>query len=1161
MTELLGQKKVEAGAAVDRALQETAHVTGKGPEERDRIVGRLLVCASVIRSGVVDGNGPELNKLFNAIVEVRREKSWIRQAATEVALSAAEVAPTGVLLETILPLLVSLLIDDSRGVHDGKDHEVAISALDGLGDLSPDQLQVALGLHQVMKRRSLLPYDGHTAFPSYLNRPKSVICKGVGRSLTECVRISSSTFPRIHSMWPRIWDDLGLGILHRSKPLQPKALQSVLELWKCCVDDALTQGSHNQKGYALLLVRDAVQRLPPQKELVDGILSPSIIRVVLNHSSNPKSVLNSLARSFLNDLPQLLRRSGGVKSDHGEEMCMYALGALIKSGGIRFDSRSGTRVIASLLQMLSQEMLLAHSRYLSSVIEDQVNANSIVKEKSEEVDAKSVEVEAAEALYVLSSTACAVVAEGEDVLDEDMKNQRYWMWFGVLSPVFVRWGFMAGGSNALAEVCKQKLFAIVTNAKQLPEGWGDATSLGALYKALSHWVYLESPKGGGLKLRLEMGEETRDFLENVLQFVSPWVGEGEAILGGRDKSSDKNMSMSFAALLMHLALHILAGAHHLAQLSLDLFETYKMLMSQKLCAEEESEDQGGGSVDDDDDTDPIQVLIDIFLAILGSFVDEEKGGGSGGPSSRGLKDAVKATWGRVVSNVQISEAAMRCLMSAVCSVNEANALGLGPTKKGLSSSVGSEEGSDVSNEDNEMEDGDESEETDSDGGGNNKEGQSSNEEEEEDDVLINGEGLRAMLQGEAEENEAEALSVFLEARRKARGGKGGVLDAANAQVHIQLHALDLLEFVFSRQRDNHLLYSLICPIAVAATRLENLSNRSSDAQALRLRMLSLLQKKLLPMCKLALCKSGAIPDMGATTEWFFLECGHKGLGGTGLAVAREAALCCLKMAQHGEEEDWEKGKNAAISALVGYMNRSRGAYAGIDGRVFTDIVTHLQDFDVTDCLVSLVGGIVPVLIDGLRSGKTLYLRAEAARLLRLLLLEEKKVKMNGGGNKSSKEEAECWKVVTADSLSAVSCALKSVMKIHGGQGDKAAAAAVGGGKAKHTRPMLQCAAVLLQNLIETRASAIAPSELNNLLSVVQELAAVAQDALEGAHAASLSLIGQEVISQAAVLEELAEWMPAIVSAEPERIIKKKRKHTDKATAVQKGKNKKKKSKC
>ncbi len=1165
MTELLGQKKVEASVAVDRALQETAYGSGKGPEERDRILGRLLVCASVIRSGVVDGHGTELKKLFDAIIEVRHKKSWMRQAATEVALSAAEVAPTELLLETIIPLLSSLLVDDSKGTttHDKKDHRTAVSALDGLGDFSPDQLQLALGLHQLMKRRNLLPYDGDTAaFPPCLNHPKSVICKGVGRSLEECIRKSSSTFPRMHLMWPRIWDDLGLGMPRRSKILQPKALQSVLELWKCCVDEVLTEGSHNQKGYALLLARDAVQMLPPQKELVEGILSPSIVRVLINHSSNPQSVLNSLAKSFLIDLPQLLCGSGGgVKSDSDEEICLYVVGALINSGGIRFDSRSGTRVIANLLQVLSQERLEAHARFLSSVIEDQVNANNkkMIEEDGDldsDMITKSVDAEAAEALYVLSRTACAVVAKGEKVLDDNIKNQRHWMWFGVLSSVFVRWGLMTGGSNALAEMCKQKLFAIVANAKQLPEGWGEMTSLGALYKAISHWVYLESPKGGGVKLRLEMGEEMRDFIEKALHFVSPYVREGGTILDGADKSQDDKLRMSFAVMLLQLSLHILAGAHHLAQQALDLFETYEMLLSQKLCVEAEYEERG--SADGGDGTDPVQVLIDILLANLGSFVDEEKGGG-GTTSSRGLKDAIKGTWGRVLSTVPISEAAIRCLMSAVCAVDEASVLGLESTKK--ASSFGSDTNSEISYDSNEeMEGGDdECEEIESDeGGGKNIEGQSS-EDEEEDDVLLDAEGLQAILQKD-NKGEADALSVLIEARRKARGGKLGAADAANAQVHLQLHALDLLEVALSRQRDTNFLYSLIQPIAAAARRLENQSNRSSDARALRERLLSLLRKKLIK-CKPAMCRS-EIPDMGATTEWFFMECGRKGLGGTGLEAAREAALCCLKMTQHGEE-DWERGKKAVIAALQGYMNRCRGAYAGIDGRVFTNIVMHLQDFNVK-CCISLVNDIVPTLMDGLRTGKTLYLRADAARLLRLLVFEEKKVK-NSDGKSAAVGGEECWKVVTADSLSAVCCALKSVVKIHGGQGEEAV-----GGKAKHIRPMLQCAAVMLRNLIETKAAAISPCDLDHLLSIVIESAVIAQEAIEGAHAASLSSIGQEVIAQTAVFEkELAEWrqQAAAISAEPEQSINKKRKapkrgmdsgQTDKTT-VQKGKNKK--TKC
>eukprot|EP00903_Cladosiphon_okamuranus_P021832 g20075.t1 len=334
-----------------KATQTTAAM--KGADERELALGRLLGVSALAMSGRLRSEPESAEGALKAVSELYTRRKWIGQAAGEAALLVASKAfeGQGEFARAVLPLLVPLL----KG-KDGSTLQVA--------DLTPDQLMLSLGLRSIMRERGLDPQEDAAlkqALPPFL-RHASVVRVGKTQELLSPLKQSASAFPKVHSVWGRLWDDLGMSMSppgQRRASLSPKRLKKLGEVWSAVVDGSLTTTSINNKGTAILLLKQVLQRVPAAG--VWHVLSPGIVRLMLNHTKGEENYLFSLVRMTLKQLPKI------VKDD--QEVQAQVAACLLRRGTIRFDNRAGTNVVSSLVRAMGQEALDAHVEFLKGVVQ------------------------------------------------------------------------------------------------------------------------------------------------------------------------------------------------------------------------------------------------------------------------------------------------------------------------------------------------------------------------------------------------------------------------------------------------------------------------------------------------------------------------------------------------------------------------------------------------------------------------------------------------------------------------------------------------------------------------------------------------------------------------------------------------------------------------
>lgn len=67
---------------------------------------------------------------------------------------------------------------------------------------------------------------------------------------------SASVFPKVHSVWGYLWDEIGLAPVGQPRAiLSSKRLKRLADVWSTVVDGTLVSTSINNKGYAVLLLK------------------------------------------------------------------------------------------------------------------------------------------------------------------------------------------------------------------------------------------------------------------------------------------------------------------------------------------------------------------------------------------------------------------------------------------------------------------------------------------------------------------------------------------------------------------------------------------------------------------------------------------------------------------------------------------------------------------------------------------------------------------------------------------------------------------------------------------------------------------------------------------------------------------------------------------
>ncbi|CAM9621337.1 unnamed protein product [Scytosiphon promiscuus] len=899
-------------AVLEQILKATqTTVAMKGADERELALGRLLGVSALAMSGRL-GSAPESAEVaLKAVAELYTRRKWIGQAAGEAALLVTSKAfeGEGEFLGMALPLLAPLL----KG-KDGSTLQIV--------DLSPDQLLLCLGLRSIMRQRGLDPQEDDSlkqALPPFL-RHASVVRAGKIQDLIAPLKQSASAFPKVHSVWSRLWDDLGLSPAREQTraSLSAKRLKKLGEVWSAVVDGALTSTSLNNKGTAVLVLKQVLQRVPAAG--VWHVLSPGIVRLMLNHTKGEENYLYSLVCMTLKQLPKI------VKDD--QEVQAQVAACLLRRGTIRFDSRVGINVIASLVRGMGQEALDAHVEFLKGVVQGKSgwtdaegsmsngaaatsggDGQTPASNEHETTDGSGLaeRLQAVEALCSLArsfggggggggrkgdartAAISTAMGGGPEAQGKRMtKTAKFLLEAGFFTP--------EEGATALPpklqELCRSKFFSLIADIANKPLFWGTSSStanttsdkkkspskktktpppssdgaeatwgaLEALWSLHETWQALEAGGSGSAGRKLVKGVSVGPDEREACALAVAVVGRIRAANGER---ADK-LGSAFAGILLMVSLHLLEGSEEdgrgeeRCEHITDLVETYGRMSGNGKGSGEDDEDDEDDDEEDRNDPDPLSMLADVLVAVVAE---------PSAHSVRGLRDTARRVWGMVCGVCPLTKSALDTLLAAVCGEDDGGS-------------------SDSDGEQSENEDEDEVSQHHAQTARRSaaasddrfpekmflalKETRRFGVEGRGDSVMVDPSDLQALLTGndnssDDDEDGGEGLQHHAGADKalgallglKKSGRKKGALEAQRQGFQIRLRALDLLEVVCSRRPDSQYLLAALLAVLKAIKKLESsgVGNRAGgEASALSIRLQTLYKNRL---CK---CKPRVIAE-------------------------------------------------------------------------------------------------------------------------------------------------------------------------------------------------------------------------------------------------------------------------------------------------------------
>ncbi|CAM9128612.1 unnamed protein product [Choristocarpus tenellus] len=1007
---VLPEEQLSTPAVLGQILSATQTAGSmKGIDERELLLGRLVGISALARSGrlvrsfEIRSGDEEIyvgEEVMKVVVGLYQKRKWLRQAAVEAALLVVGMMPKEVFVSEALPLLIPLLGDKEGG-----------GTLE-VSDLHPEQLMLGLGLHALLKdtAKDAKGRPPRQSLPALICH-SHVIRAGHVKELIPVLKLSAASFPKVHAVWKLLWEDVGLtprvgGVKWPGRgSMGPKRLSRLGEVWNIVVDSTLTSGSLNLKGTAILLLKQVIACVPASG--VWQVLSTGIVRLLLNHAQSEKNYLHELVILTLNQLPAII--------DDDEEVQLEVVACLLRRGTLRFDARTGVKVIERIVAHMGEDAVDRHMSFLKGVVEgthsgvqgdslvengtgkkgveasdgnsndDNAEPVTAVSENSPETDVTDEEsaqgsvAERQQAVEALHSLARGGVSKGKRLTNT--------------ASFFLEMAFFDQGSSApplpskVREACATKFFSLAGDIAVKPFFWelpasspgeGQQGALEALWGLHQTWVRLEA---GGKHLAKDMrvkGEE-REAWEAMLRVVER-IKEGKK---GNQKGGLDKISSAFAGMLLLVGLYLLDGskgegggrqggerATHIT----DLIETYSRMAGISDGDDDEDEEEDG-----DGEPDPLAMLADILIAVVSEPSTH---------SVKSLRDVSRRVWGMVCGTQPLTKSALETLLVAVC---------------------GEEEVEEEEDEGDDMEDSEEEEgESPGEGKGDKDSGKVAvevmaeesdksddedeykNEDEDGDDIVVDPSELEALLAGEEEEEGGlahhagadKALGALLGLKRAGR--KKGVLLAERQRNQIRLRALDLLEVLCSRKSDCAILLMALVPLFHAIKPLQSSGNSSGrsqkggEAAALRERLLSLYKSRLC-RCKPRTLDPALKEGTVNTFRVLMKQCrggGSKNPVMSGLAF--EGALCCLRVLKGASSED----KDGEISLLVEAMDEvvsSMEAFfttkrsSGLMGKQVEEVMRRFPEVSPR---------LMPVLVKAAAgSAPSEFLQCEAFRLL------------------------------------------------------------------------------------------------------------------------------------------------------------------------------------
>ncbi|CAM9220010.1 unnamed protein product, partial [Sphacelaria rigidula] len=848
---VLPNNEPTTAAILEQILSVTTTTSSmKSAEERELMLGRLIGVSALALSGRLGKDKDSAAGALKAVSELYPRRKWLGQAAGEACLLVTSKAfeGEGEFAGVALPLLAPLF-KRKDGV-----------ALEQMPDLTSNQLMLALGLRSVMRARGLEPQKDETlkeTLPPCLRSHRAPKAQDMMAALKQ----SASVFPKVHSVWGHLWDDIGLAPVGQPRAiLSSKRLKRLADVWSTVVDGTLTSTSLNNRGFAILLLKQVLQRVPAAG--VWHVLSPSIVRIMLNHTHGEDSHLFSLVKMTLQQLPELVRDD--------EEVQGQLAACLLLRGTMRFDSLAGVHVVASLVRSMGQasarcafsEALDKHVDFLKGAVQGKTGwaepqggpaagteaetspngAKATITESGE--DHTGQRLQAVETLHSLGRSGDGANGQGQRL----SKTAEFFLEMGFFAPLDEATPVPA----KVRELCRSKFFSLVADIAAKPWlSWSSKDNKGKSDGESSKWEALEALWGlheawqrleaDGRKLAkcLTVGPDEREACAVALAMVGK-VREGQ--------KGDK-LAYAFAGILMMVALHLLDGSREegrgeeRCQHILDIVETYARISGTGKGGDGDGGDDDDDSDDDDgDDPDPLAMLADVLVGVVAE------------PSShsvRGLRDSSRRVWSIVCRTLPLTRSALDTLLAAVCGEDtDASPAAEADSSEAESSSEEEDEEDDMDKEDGEDasgKTGDADPSSDED-----HEEDKMDEDEDDEQVTVDPSDLEALLSGRDKDGDSDDDGEDLQHHEgadqalagliglKKSGRKKGMQEAQRQAHQIRLRALDFLEVLCARSLHSPHLIGALLPILNAIKKLtgsSGLGNRNGgEASALLQRL-------------------------------------------------------------------------------------------------------------------------------------------------------------------------------------------------------------------------------------------------------------------------------------------------------------------------------------
>ena len=337
------------------AIEKETVVTGsvKGQRERDFYFGRLFGYMSLIKAGCVAKDAGLAERFTKEALGLAEKKAWLAELCHEVVADVLRAISKDDAVNVVLPC-VAERFQARSGSHDNPEA------------LLPEQIGLLFVAFEKVGMEGTETLPVLSVVKDCLRKPKRA--EQAWAKLANPLRAAAATCPRLHSVWPVVVSSL----LRTSTP------GALATFWKSCIEKGLLNSTHERKYTALALFAYVAEEAAElgQFQTTADLLTKPLLTCLMNNSASKDRYLHSPAASVLDKLVKVFvsPAKDPVTRDAQALARTQVASILITKGHHRFDQRTQTKTVASLLSGLDKASLKGYINSLRRRIEEEADA-------------------------------------------------------------------------------------------------------------------------------------------------------------------------------------------------------------------------------------------------------------------------------------------------------------------------------------------------------------------------------------------------------------------------------------------------------------------------------------------------------------------------------------------------------------------------------------------------------------------------------------------------------------------------------------------------------------------------------------------------------------------------------------------------------------------